>query len=278
MSRRVVGLVGAVILALLGTVVLVTFVNNAEARALEGEELAEVYVVLEPIAAGTPAEDIEALVAVEQVPAKVRALGATTDLDDLGAQVAAVDLQPGEQLLDARFVEVSEFSDREAGVTVPDDLIEVTIALEPQRAVGGLLEPGQTVAVLASFEPFDIDPNFVEVDGQIVALPDTVSTAIEGETPNVTDLLLRKTLVTAVQEVRDRAFSADEDAETDRLTTAPEDALLVTLAVEPRDAERLIFTAEFGGVWLAVEQDTVPEVVDDPVTWNRVFESGFSVQ
>lgn len=272
MSRKVTGLMAAIVLAVLGTAALVAFVSSAEARALEGEELAEIYVVVQPVPSGTAAEDLGERVVLEEIPAKVRAAGAIVDLDDLGDRVAAVDLEPGEQLLDARFIDVSEFADREAGVTVPDDLIEITIALDPQRAVGGLLEPGQTVAVLGSFEPFEIDANFVEVDGEIVGLPETVSDTVKGKTPNVTDLLLRKTLVTAVQEVHDRAFSAEEAEEADRLTTAPVNGLLVTLAVAPRDAERLVFTAEFGGVWLAIERDTVPEVIDDPVTWNDVYD------
>ncbi len=272
MSRKVTGLMAAIVLAVLGTAALVAFVSSAEARALEGEELAEIYVVVQPVPSGTAAEDLGERVVLEEIPAKVRAAGAIVDLDDLGDRVAAVDLEPGEQLLDARFIDVSEFADREAGVTVPDDLIEITIALDPQRAVGGLLEPGQTVAVLGSFEPFEIDANFVEVDGEIVGLPETVSDTVKGKTPNVTDILLRKTLVTAVQEVQDRAFSAEETEEADRLTTAPEKGLLVTLAVAPRDAERLIFTAEFGGVWLAIERDTVPEVIDDPITWNDVYD------
>jgi len=272
MSRKVTGLMAAIVLAVLGTAALVAFVSSAEARALEGEELAEIYVVVQPVPSGTAAEDLGERVVLEEIPAKVRAAGAIVDLDDLGDRVAAVDLEPGEQLLDARFIDVSEFADREAGVTVPDDLIEITIALDPQRAVGGLLEPGQTVAVLGSFEPFEIDANFVEVDGEVVGLPETVSDTVKGKTPNVTDILLRKTLVTAVQEVQDRAFSAEETEEADRLTTAPEKGLLVTLAVAPRDAERLIFTAEFGGVWLAIERDTVPEVIDDPITWNDVYD------
>ncbi len=35
--------------------------------------------------------------------------------------------------------------------------------------------------------------------------------------------------------------------------------MLVTLALPPFDAERLIFTAEFGNIWLAIERETVPD-------------------
>lgn len=271
MSRKIFGLLTAVVLALVGTFALVAFVTNAEARALEGEELIEVYVVAEPIPGGTPGEEVEDSVVVEQVPVKVRAAGAVESMSSLVGRVAAVDLQPGEQLIETRFVDLSEFADRAAGVQIPEDMIEVTLELEPQRAVGGLLEPGQTVAVLASFEPFDLTATVVEVDGEQVGLPSAVASEIDGQTPNATDLLLRKVIVTAVQEVRSRSFG-DEEEQFDRLNTAPEDVVLVTVAVRPADAERLVFTAEFGFVWLAVERETVPEVEDDIKTRGNVYD------
>lgn len=271
MSRKVLGLLTAVVLAMVGTFALVAFVTNAEARALEGEELVEVYVVAEPISGGTPGKEVEQLVVVEQVPVKVRAAGAVESMPSLIGRVAAVDLQPGEQLIESRFIDLSEFADRAAGVQIPDDMIEVTLELDPQRAVGGLLEPGQTVAVLASFEPFDLTATVVEVDGEEVGLPAAVAAEIDGATPNATDLLLRKVIVTAVQEARSRSFGDDEE-EFDRLNTAPEDVVLVTLAVRPADAERLVFTAEFGFVWLAVERDSVPEIEDDIRTRGNVFD------
>ena len=265
MSRRVIGLGAAVLLALIGTVALVAFVAGAEERALEGEELVEVYVVTEPILGGTAGEEIEEQVVVEEVPAKVRPADAVDNLAALRGRVASVDLQPGEQLIESRFVEVSEFTDREVGVQVPEDMIEVTVSLEPERAIGGLLEPGQTVAVFASFEPFDLTATVVEINGQEVALPQAAADELDGATPNTTDLLLRKVLVTAVQEVRGGAgLGSGDDEENSRLNTAPEDAILVTLALPPNDAERVVFTAEFGLLWMAVERDEVPEI-DDPI-------------
>jgi pilus assembly protein CpaB len=276
MSRRIVGIVAAVLLALLGTVALVAYVGNAEERALAGEELVEVYVVTTPVASGTPAEELDSSVAVEQVPTKVKAFGAVASLPALAGQVAAVDLVPGEQLVETRFVERSEFADREVGIEIPEDMIEVTIELDPQRAVGGLLEPGQSVAVLASFDPFQLTATVVEVDGEEVPLPAAVAEEVAGSTPNSTDILLRKVLVTAVQEPDARSFNNDEQP--DRLTTAPEDTVFVTLAVSPFDAERLVFTAEFGYVWLAVDRETVPET-DDPIqTRGSVYLDEVTVQ
>jgi len=255
MSRRIAGVLIAVALALVGTATLAVYVTSAEQRALAGEELVEVYIVSTPIPIGTAVEEIEDLVTVERVPVKIRAQGAVDSLPSLAGYVTAVELLPGEQLVAGRFAQRSEFAEREVGIDVPDDLVEVTIELDPQRAIGGLLEPGQTVAVMASFDPFQLSSTVVPIDGEAVPLPAAVADDAEGTTPNVTDLLLRKVLVTAVQEPE--APSSEDDGQ--RLTTAPDSTVFVTLAVTPIDATRLVFTAEFGDLWLAAERETVPE-------------------
>ena len=80
------------------------FVQSAEDRALEGETLVSVLVVDTPIAAGTRAEDMPTRCGLEEVPAKVVADGAVTDLATLAGKVAAIRLLPGEQIVSSRFV------------------------------------------------------------------------------------------------------------------------------------------------------------------------------
>ena len=271
MSRRAIGLLAAVVLALIGTVALVAFVAGAEERALEGEQLVEVYVVQDTILSGTSGDQVEELVVVEEVPVKVRPADAVDSLASLRGRVAAVDLQAGEQLLDSRFIEVSEFTSREVGVTVPEDMIEVTIQLEPQRAIGGLLEPGQTVSVFSSFEPFELQTFLVEIDGEEVVIPPAAGEQIDAQTPNSTEIILRKALVTAVQEATGSSGIGNADEGSDRLNTAPTGELLVTLALVPSDAERVVFTAEFGMLWLAIERETVPEEPDSIKTRANVY-------
>lgn len=271
MRRSVVGVVFALVLAAIGTVALVLYVSRAEERAREGEELVEVYVVESLIPAGTPSEQIEDALRVEEVPLKVRPDNSVDNLADIAGQVSGVDLVPGEQLLSSRFVTQSDFVNRQVGVDVPDEKIEITIALDPERAIGGLVTPGDTVAVFASFEPFDIGANVVEVDGQEIAVPESLTQGTQAKTPNTTDLLIQKVLVTAVQQARTTGFGGD-DEDVDPLTDAPEDELLVTLAVDPADAERIVFTAEFGLLWLGAERSTVPQTEDPIQTRGSVYQ------
>ncbi|NNF55679.1 MAG: Flp pilus assembly protein CpaB [Acidimicrobiales bacterium] len=275
MQRKIVGIMVAVIAALVGTFVLVRYVQTAETRATAGEELVEVYVVKDVIPAGTiGGENLADFVTVETVPMKVQAAGAVRSLTSLENKVSAVELVAGEQLVSQRFVTQADFINREVGVVVPPGMVEVTVELEPQRAVGGLIEPGDTVAVISSFDPFELAANVVEVDGEEVALPDAISADIQGKTPNTSGFILRKILVTAVQEDENtNSFNSnEEDQDKNRLQQAPANNLLITLAVDPADAERLVFTQEFGFVWLASERSDVPEYESELQTRLRVYE------
>ena len=103
-KRRIIGILAAVILATIGTVALVGYVQSAKDKAVAQEALVEVYVVDKLVPKGAAAETIKASVSVEQIPARLEQPGAITDLKEVGANVAATDLQPGDQLLAARLV------------------------------------------------------------------------------------------------------------------------------------------------------------------------------
>ena len=275
MSRKVIGIMMALVLAAVGTIALVTYVKSAEERAQAGEELVEVYVVSETVPAGTPASELNDSVTIQLVPAKVQAANSVQSLQGLDTQVTSVELVPGEQLVQTRFVNPADFASREVGVIVPPGKVELTLQLEPQRAIGGLLQPGDTVAVVASFEPFELTASVVEVDGEEIAIPDTVAESVNAKTPNASGLILRKVLVTAVQETPNRAGTVGgrDDEEVDRLEVAPDGALYVTMAVDPADAERLVFTQEFGRVWLAQERSDVPESDTELQTRLNVYDT-----
>jgi pilus assembly protein CpaB len=231
--------VGAVLLALVGTFAIVAYVQGADDRALAGESVVKVLVVKEQVPAGTPAADLGDRVALEPVAEKVKADGAVTNTKQLGSQVASATLVPGEQLVAARFTAPSSYRASGASIAVPDGLLQTTIALDPQRAVGGVLTPGTTVAVVASFTD-----------------------------PDQSHMVLQKVLVTNVQ-LDDRAQSTNgSDSSTDNSSdaanqsepgAAPSGQLLVTLALDPSAVERVVFAAEHGTVWLALDPKTARE-------------------
>ncbi len=225
MTRKPVALLAAVVLALLGTLLLVSYVHTAKDNAVAGEQLVPVLVLTDDVAAGTKSSDLASHVKTEQVPAKVKAAGAITSIAELNGTVASVNLIKGEQVVNTRFAAVAA-SGRAAA---PDGLLEVTVPLDPQRALGGLLQPGNKVAV-------------------VITLDD------DGNGKAVTHMQLQKVLVTAVQVAQtDNSSSSSDSADTKK---APTGTMMVTLAVDAPSVEKIVFAAEHGHIWLASEPDT----------------------
>lgn len=261
MKRRVIGITVAVLLAVLGTFVLTAWVGTAEQRALAGVETTQVYLVSEDVPRGATASELEGKVRLEQIPAKARAEDAITDLGELGERIAAVDLVAGEQLLATRFVAPAEL-EAMTQVEVPDGLHQVTVLLDPQRALGGNVRPGDTVGVVSSFDPF-------------------LNNGADGnETPNSTQLILHKVLVTNVQvppaSGTTGPVGGEGDDETGEQTPPPPPggSLLVTLAIDQESVERLVFTAEHGRLWLTAEPEEAPEPETPIRTRTNVYGEG----
>lgn len=251
MRKRLVGLVVSIGLALFGTVVLVGYVQSAHDKAAAGEATTAVVVVAKPVPKGTPVGELEGLVETRELPVSAKAEGAVATLDAVDGLVAAVDLLPGEQVLAHRFMTAEKLG--RGGV--PDGLLEVTVSLDAERAVGGDLKPGDTVAVVASFEPFDL-----EDAGMPPAAPDA-----PGKTPFSTHLMLHKVLVSNVQttrataEPKEEKKKADGEEEEVKPKPAPEGKLLVTLALDASAVERVVFAAEYGRLWLSAEPADAPD-------------------
>ncbi|MCF6734418.1 RcpC/CpaB family pilus assembly protein [Blastococcus sp. KM273129] len=222
MRRRFLAAVAALALVVAGTAVLVGYVRGAESRALAGVQAVTVLVAEAPIPAGTPGSALAELVGTELLPAKAALPGRVTDLASLADRVATVDLAPGEQLLDSRFERPGDLQ-APGTVPVPEGLQEVSIVLEPQRAVGGRLAAGDTVGV------------FVSMTGA-----------------GTTHAVLHEVLVTQVQGAP-APPAAPADGTTTVAAPVPSGSLMVTFAVTAAQAEAIVFGAEHGTVWLSLE-------------------------
>ncbi|MGY1712395.1 Flp pilus assembly protein CpaB [Geodermatophilus sp. SYSU D00758] len=247
MRRRLLAAFAALLLAGGGAVVLLAYVRDADSRALAGVRTVEVLVVDQPVPAGTPAGELAALVRTEPLPAKAAVEGRVTDLADLEGQVAAVDLQPGEQLLSSRFSRPDDLQ-VPGTVAAPEGTSEVSILLEPQRAVGGRLAAGDEIGVYVSMT--------LENDA--------------GKTVGVTHATLHGVLVTQVQGAPGPA--AEEGTETASSGgAAPTESLLVTVAVPARDAELVVFGMEHGTIWLSLEPEGADSSGTKVVTQGNVY-------
>ncbi|MFD1504490.1 hypothetical protein FE374_05430 [Georgenia yuyongxinii] len=235
MARRVIAAVAAILLASVGAFVLVGYVGGADQRAMAGMASTSVLVVRSPIAQGTPADQLIELVEPRELPAKTLVPGAVTTLDELTGLVATTDLQPGEQLLAARFANsVTETAPH--AVEIPAGMQEVSVLLEPQRVVGGHLTAGDTVGVFISLSG--------EVPQTHLLLHKALVTQVQGAVPPPTTEGAATTGAVPAAELATTAESAPP-------TAAPSESVMVTLALTGPDAERLVFGSEHGTVWLS---------------------------
>jgi pilus assembly protein CpaB len=197
----------------------------------------------------------------QQVPVTAQAVGSLANLNGLQGQVTAVDLVPGEQVISSRFVSPQQFVEAQE-FAIPSELLAVTISLSPDRALGGELTPGDLVAVIASFGPFDIngvEPSQVDPDADAAA---TDEDAELPKTPNTSGIIVHKAIVTNVQVEELPAETTAESAELQGVELAPTGNLLVTIATEAPYIEKIVFTAEWGSVWLAIEGELAAEDLD----------------
>jgi pilus assembly protein CpaB len=249
--RRLLAALAALLLLVVGSVVLLAYVHGADARALAGARPVEVLVADERIPEGTSGDALDGMVRTETVPAKTALAGRVVNLSSLSGRVATVDLQPGEQLLFSRFTRPGDLQ-APGTVDVPDGLQEVSVLLEPQRAVGGRLAAGDTVGVV-------------------------VSEQLQDGTP-ATHAVLHKVLVTQVQGAPAPADpSANEDPATASSgTPAPSASLMVTLAVSAAQAEAVVFGIEHGTIWLSREPEGAQTGGTDVITGGNIYGKAFS--
>jgi pilus assembly protein CpaB len=92
--RRLLALVVAIALALVGALSVVSYANRADERAIAEQRPTEVLIVTQEVPRGTPSEALAGSVRSALVPATAVARDAVTDLEALAGLVAAVDLVP----------------------------------------------------------------------------------------------------------------------------------------------------------------------------------------
>lgn len=244
MKSRLLGGVAAVVLALIGAILVHSYAANADVRALADLEPTNVLVVGKAVPAGTSVEQLQESVALVARPAGTVPAGALTSLDASAGQVTVTDLVPGETLLRQRLVD-PETLQTPGSIAIPEGLQEVTIALEPQRMVGGRIAAGSTVGVFVTF-----DAGALKEDPQSAT----------------TQRVFHKMLVTSLQ----RADTVVDPSEGNK--ALPAGSMLVTLAVNDPMAAKIIYSAEFGRIWLTNEpRDATEDTPPKPVRITEVY-------
>lgn len=248
MNRKVVTIIVAVLLAVLGTTAVLFYVNRADARAMEGKEAVTVLVAAEPIPAGTKAGAAQDLLRAENMPAASVPSDALHAIDKSQQNlVTSTNLQPGQLLTRAMLVKPSAQDD----VVLPAGKLAVTIPIKEGSKEEGPIA-GMKVAVFNTFTVGSTSNGFTPSGERLVFGVDK---------DQATRLLLAKVDVISV--VAEKAKKDDGFGK-----------LLVTVAVTQPEAERLIHALNTGTVSLAQVNDGSKVAPSAGVDNNRLFRTG----
>lgn len=153
MGRRVLVVLAAVMVALVGVVAVVLYANGADSRAVADQRPQTVFMAAKLVPAGTSAAEAVAtgLIVPTQVAAKGIPVGALSTVDDAtGKLLAMTDIAPGE------FVVASRFGTTPLGqkaIQVPDGQIAISLTLSDPARVGEFVSPGSHIVIYDTYAP-----------------------------------------------------------------------------------------------------------------------------
>ncbi|MDZ5663809.1 hypothetical protein HN031_18975 [Nocardioides sp. zg-1308] len=234
MARRSVLLTVALIIALVGTALIVLYVQGIDKRASAGQELVEVLAATDTI---EPGESVSAAMEAgkfakrqvrrdDMVDGALSSTGSISDLVSLGTIFA------GEQVIAPKF---GTLSDTE-GLIIPDDKLAISVELSDPARVAGFVNPGSDIAIFFSADP-------------IRKLPD----GTEETLPAYTRLLLPKVQVIGVgtSSISSKTTTTDEG---EQIVEEVPRAIL-TVAVDQTQAEKIIYAARNAEISFALLSD-----------------------
>ncbi len=160
MARRSVLLSVAIVIALLGTALIVLYVQGIDKRATEGQELVEVLAAtatIDPVSPWPSAMEAgkfekRQVRRDDMVDGALSSTGSISDLVSLGTIYA------GEQVIAPKF---GTLSDTE-GLIIPDDKVAISVELSDPARVAGFVNPGSDVAIFLSADPVQKMPDGTE--------------------------------------------------------------------------------------------------------------------
>jgi pilus assembly protein CpaB len=248
MARRSMLLIVAILIAALGTAMIVLYVRGIDDRATQGQELVEVLTATAVIEAG---ETVGAAQEAGKFEAKqVRrddmvagALASTESITDL---VALGTVYPGEQIISDRFGTLGAIEN----LVIPDDKMAVSIELTDFERVAGFVNPGSEVAIFGSAAT------------PVRRLPDGTEQTLSA----VTRIILTRVPVIGVGTTSVTSTTTTTDGGEQVTEAVPR--TIITVAVTQEEAEKLVLadrTTDLTFALLGGETDSRDKAGVNPV-------------
>jgi pilus assembly protein CpaB len=241
MRSKLVLVVIAVVLGGVAAFAAFSYLSTVQRQAEAGSVMTDVLVAKVDIPRGADANGLlsSGMVETTKMPLRYVPSGAVSSLRALTDMVLAVPVTKGEVITTARFQYPSE-----AGLAfgVPTGFVAVTVPVDDARGVAGLVKAGDRVAVL-------------------------VTVGTKSGAGDRTRIVLSGAKVLAVG--RNTGADATPQSTSSNSALAQQSnegqaANTLTLAVSPLDAEKLVFAAEAGRVWMALLPTTESGAMPGP--------------
>jgi pilus assembly protein CpaB len=236
MTRRIVVIVVAIVLATLGAGLVISYAVTADMRARSNIEGVTVAIADKRIPAGTSGARIrsEKMFRLERFPKTSVPKDALVDVNaELDRLVVTSTVAPGQILLSAMFGEQSKIN---SGLNLPDGKMAVTVSTGVPEQVAGYVQPGARVAIFVTYKLIDKDGRETKLQRTRVLLAD-----------------VEVLTVGTFQPPQNNNSAAGVANATNRANNT----LLVTLAVDQKEAERLIEGLNTGKLYLGLLTDAI---------------------
>lgn len=243
MSRRIIAVIAAVVLATVGTTAVFAYVRGADARAIAGQQVENVFITEKVVPAGTTLKAAleSGLLVKETVAQKGVPAGALEKVNaDNGALVAITDLAAGEVVLASRFGKEETAT---TAVEIPKGKMAVTVELADPQRVAPFLRAGNEIALFTS--------------GKLRREPKKggeKGSGDECDAPDVclTRIVLIRVTVLGVGEATLKPPTPTGEEEAPAEPATAEQKALITLALDQEQAARVIHLSYFGNMHFAL--------------------------
>ena len=249
MGRRVMAVLAAMVVGLIGVIAVLFYANGADSRAVADQRPQTVYIAQALVPSGTSAADAVAkgLIAPTQIAAKGVPAGALKKVDQVtGKLVALTDIAQGD------FVIASRFGTTPLGqraIQVPVGQVAISVSLPDPAQVGTFVTPGSHIVIYDTYASTAPAPS--------------ASGAAAGR---VTQVLLDNVLVIAVGSTSLTPPAGGQ-------AQAASAGALVTVALQPTQAVKLVHGIQTGTLYAGLSgTDTkanLGQIVTDATLFNK---------
>jgi|SRR5450631_174928 len=250
MGRRVMVVLAAMLVGLIGVAAVLLYARGADARAVADQQVQTVFVAQERVPAGTAAADAVAkgLMVPTKIAAKGVPAGALTTVDPAhGKLVALSDIAQGDFVLASRF---GPNPTGQKALQVPDGQVAISVSLSDPGRVGTFVTPGSRIVIYDTYVP---------------------AAAAKGGTSGAkeTRVLLDDVLVIAVGSTS-LAPVANVDGQAQASAGG---AQLVTVALPPSTAAKLVHGIQTGTLYAGLRgtdtSSSSGQIVSDSTLFNK---------